>query len=52
MNSQQTTEGMKEIAEDDKTDTEVKGPSKRLVKVVSNSTQTEDQKKPSEEVTI
>ena len=51
MNSQQTTEGMKEIAEDDKTDTEVKGPSKRLVKVVSNSTQTEDQKKPSEEVT-
>ena len=47
MNSQQTTEGMKEIAEDDKTDTEVKGPSKRLVKVVSNSTQTEDQKKSS-----
>ena len=51
VNSQQTTEGMKEITEDDKTDTEVKGPSKRLVKVVSNSTQTEDQKKPSEEVT-
>ena len=51
MNSQQTTEGMKEITEDDKTDTEVKGPIKRLVKVVSNSTQTEDQKKPSEEVT-
>ena len=51
MNSQQTTEAMKEIAEDDKTDTEVKGPIKRLVKVVSNSTQTEDQKKPSEEVT-
>ena len=51
VNSQQTTEGMKEITEDDKTDTEVKGPIKRLVKVVSNSTQTEDQKKPSEEVT-
>ena len=51
MNLQQTTEAMKEIAEDDKTDTEVKGPIKRLVKVVSNSTQTEDQKKPSEEVT-
>ena len=50
MNSQQT-EAIKEIAEDEKTDTDMKGPpSKRLVKVVSNSTQTEDQKKSSEEV--
>ena len=50
VNSQQT-EAIKEIAEDEKTDTDIKGPpSKRLVKVVSNSTQTEDQKKSSEEV--
>ena len=40
-------EAIKEIAEDETPDTEMKGPSKRLVKVVSNSTQTEDQKKSS-----
>ena len=39
-------EAIQEIAEDEP-DTEMKGPSKRLVKVVSNSTQTEDQKKSS-----